>query len=359
VPKKIAVIPGDGIGREVIPAAVSMLRRAAPGALEFTEFDWGAERYLRGGLAMPAGGIETLGRDFDAILLGAVGDPRVPSNAHAAEILLGIRFKLDLFANVRPVKPLHDRLCPLKNLAASDIDFVVVRENTEGPYAGVGGNFKRDTANEVAIELDLNTRHGVERVMRYAFELARARRGCLLMADKSNAMPHGHGLWQRTFAAVRSEYPEVAAEHMYIDALAYQLVRDPRAFDVIVTNNLFGDIITDLAAALQGGLGMAASANLHPGRTGMFEPVHGSAPAIAGRNQANPIGAILSGALMLGDLGFAAAARRVEAAVQRALEENHVTADIGGTLGTIECAGWIEAGIETSADEQEHATEKN
>lgn len=333
--KRIALIPGDGIGPEVIAAARRALEAASPGALEFTALDWGAARYLREGRGMPGDGLETL-RQHDAILLGAVGDPRVPDNRHAVEILLGTRFGLDLYVNFRPVRPLAERLCPLREIPGSSLDFVVIRENTEGPYVGMGGNYQAGTAHEVATEIDLNTRRGVERVLRFGFELARSRpRRRLHMADKSNAMPHAGGLWQRVFAELKPQYAEVAAAHLYVDAMAYQMVRDPRQFDVIVTNNLFGDILTDLAAALQGGLGMAASANFNPGRPpALFEPVHGSAPALAGKDQANPMGAMLSAALMLDHLGLTAEAGRIETAVAAALAARECTADVGGTLGT-------------------------
>src|SRR5215813_7350764 len=290
--KRIAVVPGDGIGKEVIPNALDVLR-ASGAALEFTHFDWGADRYLLDGTTMPEGGFEILARDFDAIFVGALGDPRVPSNIHAKEILLGMRFKMDLYANVRPVKLLHESLCPLKGVKPEHVDFVVVRENTEGPYVDAGGVFKQGTADEIATQEDVNTRKGVERAIRYAFELARRQdRKKVLMSDKSNVMTFAGGLWQRVFKLVAAEYSDLQSQHMYVDALCMHMARDPRQFDVIVTNNMFGDIITDLAAALQGGLGMAASGNIHPGRTSMFEPVHGSAPPFAGKNIANPIGAI-------------------------------------------------------------------
>ncbi len=339
---RIAVIAGDGVGREVIPAAVRVARAAAGDRLEWVEFDWNADYYLRHGAAMPPDGLEQL-RRFEAILFGAVGDPRITTHDYAAGLLLKMRFGLDLYANLRPVRPLDDRLCPLRGIRGDEIDFVVLRENTEGPYAGMGGNFKTGRGEEVAVELDINTRLGVERIQRLAFEMARQRsRRRLAMADKSNAMPHAHGLWLRVFRELQPQFPEIEARHYYADALAYQLVRDPRQFDMIVTTNLFGDLLTDLAAALQGGLGMAASGNLHPGRMGLFEPVHGSAPDIAGRNLANPIGAILSAALMLDFLGLDAAARRVEASAAAAVREGVATPDIGGNWGTAECAAWIE-----------------
>ena len=241
-----------------------------------------------------------LARDFDAIFVGALGDPRVPTNIHAKEILLGMRFKMDLYANVRPVKLLDEALCPLKGVKPEHVDFVVIRENTEGPYVDAGGVLKQGTADEIATQEDFNTRKGVERVIRFAFELARKQgRKKVLMSDKSNVMTFAGGLWQRVFKIVAAEYPEIQTQHMYVDALCMHMARDPKQFDVIVTNNMFGDIITDLAAALQGGLGMAASGNIHPGKTSMFEPVHGSAPPFAGKNIANPIGAISTAAMML------------------------------------------------------------
>jgi 3-isopropylmalate dehydrogenase len=345
--KRIAVLPGDGIGREVIPQAVKVMA-ASGAAVETTEFDWGAARYLADGVTVPAYGFAMLEREFDAILLGAFGDPRVPTNIHAKEILLGMRFKMDLYANVRPVRLLDATLCPLKGVEPSDIDFVVIRENTEGVYGDAGGVFKQGTEDEIAIQEDINTRKGVERVIRYAFDycekhtkLDGSRRTKVLMSDKSNAMTHAGGLWQRVFKEVSREFPQIRAEHMYVDALCMQLVRDPRQFDAIVTNNLFGDILTDLAAGLQGGLGMAASANVHPGKTSMFEPVHGSAPPIAGKNLANPMGAILTSAMMLGHLGLGEQARRIEGAVLEAVRQKKTTQDIGGALGTREVGDWV------------------
>ena len=351
--KKIAVIPGDGIGKEVIPQAVKVLE-ASGAPLEFTYFDWGADRYLNDGTTVPADGFASLARDFDAILLGAIGDPRVPSNIHAKEILLGMRFKMDLYANVRPVRLLDSSLCPLKSIEPKDLDFVVIRENTEGVYVDSGGIFKQGTPDEVAIQEDINTRKGVERVIRYAFEYAihhkkaegtpRAR---VLMCDKSNTMTYAGSLWQRVFKQVAAEYPQIKSEHMYVDALCLQMVREPRSFDVIVTNNMFGDIITDLAAALQGGLGVAASGNIHPGRTSMFEPVHGSAPPLAGKNIANPMGAILTSAMMLNHLGLSNEAQNIEAAVLAAVQQKNTTQDTGGNLGTREVADFIARQVAT------------
>jgi len=342
---RIAVIPGDGIGVEVTGEALKVLRAAASAfgrTLEFEMLPWSADYYLQSGVTIPPNGYAMLRDDFDAIFIGALGDPRVADNRHARDILLGIRFELDLYVNYRPVRLLDERLCPLKGRGVADVNFVVFRENTEGLYVSIGGRFKAGTDDEVAIQEEVNTYKGVHRIVRHAFDYARAnRRKKVCMADKSNAMTQGHALWQRVFRAVGSEYPEIEARHMYIDALALLMVQDPTQFDVIVTNNLFGDIITDLAAALQGGLGLAASGNLHPGRTSMFEPVHGSAPPLAGKNVANPMGAILSAALMLESLDMKQEALAIEAAVKQAVVSGNGTKEIGGTLGTRETGDYI------------------
>jgi 3-isopropylmalate dehydrogenase len=345
--KRIAVIPGDGIGKEVIPQAVKVIL-ATGAAVDLTDFDWGADRYLRDQTTVPPDGFAMLARDFDAILVGAFGDPRVKTNIHAKEILLGMRFKMDLYANVRPVRLLDAALCPLKGVEPKDVDFVVLRENTEGVYTDAGGVFKQGTADEIATQEDINTRKGVERIIRYAFEYCRTHtkldaspRSKVLMCDKSNAMTHAGGLWQRVFKEVSAEYPKITAQHMYVDALCMQMVHDPSQFDVMVTNNMFGDIITDLAAGLQGGLGMAASGNIHPGRTSMNDPDHGSAPPIAGKNQANPFGAILTAAMMLRHLEFTKEADKIESAVLEAVRQKKTTQDIGGSLGTREAGEWI------------------
>jgi 3-isopropylmalate dehydrogenase len=345
--KRIAVIPGDGIGKEVIPQAVRVLE-VVGADLAFTHFDWGADRYLADKTTVPPDGFAMLARDFDAILVGAFGDPRVPSNIHAKEILLGMRFKMDLYANVRPVRLMDTSLCPLKGVEPKDVDFVVIRENTEGVYGDLGGVFKQGTPDEIAIQEDVNSRKGVERIIRYAFEYCSTHkkvdgspRRRVLLCDKSNAMTHAGGLWQRVFKEVGEEYPQIEKQHMYVDALCMQMVRDPRGFDVIVINNMFGDIITDLAAGLQGGLGMAASGNLHPGRTSMFEPVHGSAPPIAGKNIANPFGAILTAAMMLAHLGMGVQAEKIEGAVLEAVRQKKTTTDISGSLGTREAGEWV------------------
>jgi len=343
--KRIAVVPGDGIGKEVTAEAVKAIQ-ASGASVELTHFDWSADRYLKDGTTIPSDGFAMLEREFDAIFMGAFGDPRVPSNVHAKDILLGTRFKLDLYANVRPVKLLDETLCPLKNMKPEDVDFTVVRENTEGVYVFMGGNFKQGTAEEIAIQEDINTRKGVERIIRFAYDYARRhpKRGQeprVLMADKSNVMTFAHGLWQRVFKEVQQEFSDVKSEHMFVDALCLQMVRDPRQFHVIVTNNLFGDIITDLGAALQGGLGMAASGNIHPGKISMFEPVHGSAPPIAGKNLANPIGAISTAAMMLAHLGFSHEGDKIDTAVLEAVRQKKITGDAGGDLGTREAGDWI------------------
>jgi 3-isopropylmalate dehydrogenase len=342
------VIPGDGIGKDVTAEAVKVLTRAGEvfgRPLELEHLPWGADYFLETGITIPPDGYETL-RGFDAIFIGALGDPRTPENRHARDILLGTRFELDLYVNYRPVKLLDEKLCPLKNRGPQDVDFVVFRENTEGLYVSIGGRFKAGTDDEVAIQEELNTFKGVNRIIRHAFAFAESRKLTkVCMADKSNAMQQGHALWQRVFKQVASEYPGIQATHYYIDALAMYMVLDPGQFEVIVTNNLFGDIITDLGATFQGGLGMAASGNLHPGRTSMFEPVHGSAPKFAGKNIANPIGAIASAALMLETLGLAQEAAAIDAAILRAVKDNKVTPDIGGTLGTREAGDYITSEI--------------
>ena len=342
---RIAVIPGDGIGKEVTPEAVKVLRAVAAAgkrALEFVEFDWGADKYLREGVSLPAGAVEMLRDEFDAILFGALGDPRVPTNQHATDILLGLRFKLDLYVNARPVELLHERLTPLRDRTEKDVRIMVFRENTEGLYVGVGGFFKKGTPDEIAVQEDVNSRKGVERIIRYAFEYARRnglKRVC--MSDKSNAMTFAHDLWQRVFKEVRQEYAEIESRHLYIDTLAMEIVRDPRQFDVIVTCNLFGDIISDLGAQLAGGLGLSPSGNIHPGRTSLFEPVHGSAPNIAGKGIANPLGAMLTAGMLLEFLGWKTEAAAVHAMVKEALLKNYLTPDLGGTQKTGEVGDWI------------------
>jgi 3-isopropylmalate dehydrogenase len=347
---KLAIIPGDGIGKEVTAAAVKVLEAVEKRfgrRFQLEYLPWGADYYLESGITIPANGYDHL-REFDAIFVGALGDPRVPDNRHARDILLGTRFELDLYVNYRPIRVLDARLCPIKDRGPADIDFVVFRENTEGLYVGVGGRFKPGTEDEIAVQEEINSWKGVHRIIRHAFEFAKARGlGRVCMADKSNAMADGHALWQRVFKEVAPDYPDIQATHYYIDALAMFMVLDPGQFDVIVTNNLFGDIITDLGAAFQGGLGMAASGNIHPGQTSMFEPVHGSAPRFAGKNVANPIGAIGSVSLMLETIGLADEADAVDAAILQAVRRGNVTQDIGGTLGTSQAGDAITAALLT------------
>jgi 3-isopropylmalate dehydrogenase len=345
---RLAIIPGDGIGKDVTAEALKVLTAISERfgrRLDFEHLPWGADYYLESSVTMPPGGYDQL-REFDAIFIGALGDPRVPDNRHARDILLGTRFELDLYVNYRPVRLLHERLCPLKDRGPDDVNFVVFRENTEGLYVGIGGRFKAGTDDEIAIQEELNTYKGVHRIVRHAFEFAQSRSLTkVCMADKSNAMTDGHALWQRVFRQLAPQYPAITATHYFIDALAMYMVLDPGQFEVIVTNNLFGDIITDLGATFQGGLGMAASGNLHPGRTSMFEPVHGSAPKLAGKNIANPIGAIASAALMLETLGLADEAAAIDAAVLKAVRERQVTQDVGGPLGTREAGDFIAAAV--------------
>ena len=341
----VAVIPGDGIGPEVISEAVKVLEVAAHKhalSLDLEMLDYGATRFLKDGTTLPGTEIERFRRDKDAILLGALGDPRVPDMVHARDILLGLRFGLDLYINFRPVRCLADRFCPLKGKAAEQIDFVVFRENTEGLYADIGGITRKGTADEIAINEDVNTRKGVERIIRAAFGYAVGNHKTrVTMVDKSNAVRFAHDLWRRTFLEVGADYPAIEKEHLYVDALMVHLIQRPQEFQVIVTNNLFGDIVTDLGAALQGGLGMAASANLNPDSVPLFEPVHGSAPALAGKGVANPIAAILTAGMMLEHLEMKAAAADVQRAVLRAVAENKLTADVGGDLSIREVGDFI------------------
>ncbi|MGE5233784.1 MAG: isocitrate/isopropylmalate dehydrogenase family protein [Acidobacteriota bacterium] len=337
-PQRIAILPGDGIGKDVTVEAVKVLEAAAERwalPLELVHLPWSADHYLQTGVSMPAGALEDFRDNYAAILIGAYGDPRIPDMRHAADILLGIRFGLDLYINFRPVKLYDERLCPLKNKGREQIDFVVFRENTEGAYVNIGGIFKKGTPDEIAVQEEVHTRKGVERILRAAFDYARAHgKTKVCMADKSNVMRYGHDLWQRCFAEVQKDYPEITPSHLFVDALTLQMVRAPEQFEVVVTNNMFGDIVTDLGAALQGGLGVAGSANVHPGRVSMYEPVHGSAPKYAGTGRANPVGAVLSVALMLADLGHDEAAREVERAVEQSLRDGQSTVDIGGRLTT-------------------------
>jgi 3-isopropylmalate dehydrogenase len=343
--KSVAVIAGDGIGPEVITEAVRTLevaRELFGFELSLDWFDWGAEKYLATGETLPEGALDMLRSKYDAILAGAFGDPRVKDNKHAADILLGMRSGLDLYINLRPIKLIDSRLCPLKEKGPRDVNFVVFRENTEGMYVFMGGNFKKGTDEEIAVQEEINTRRGVERIITAAFEYARAHgRKRVTMTDKSNVLTYGHDLWQRTFKEVSSGYPDIESNHLYVDVLTMWMALDPARFDVIVTNNLFGDIITDLGAALQGGLGMAASGNINPGRVSLFEPVHGSAPQFAGKNISNPVAATLTAAMMLDYIGFKQPAQSLERAVEDTVRAGLTTQDIGGKLSTTEAGDAI------------------
>jgi len=345
---RVAVIGGDGIGPEVVAAALLVLEAAARRfgfSLAVERLPYSADHYLATGETIPDAAVEHLRGDVDAIFVGALGDPRVPGNEHAKDILLGLRFRLDLYVNLRPVTLLHPTLCPLKAPAAGAasraIDFAIFRENTEGIYVGAGGGLRVGTPDEIQLAEEVHTRKGVERIVRYAFEWAKTHgKTRVTMSDKANAVP-AHRLWGRVFGEVGAEYPGIEREHRYVDALAMELVREPERFQAIVTQNLFGDILSDLAAGLVGGLGVSPSANLHPGRVGMFEPVHGSAPPLAGKNVANPFAAILTGAMMLRELWEAEAATALEEAVRAALAAAVTTPDLGGKSGTSDVAKWV------------------
>jgi 3-isopropylmalate dehydrogenase len=333
----IAVIAGDGIGVEVAEVGVNVLKSVAKRFGFELNFEWlplGAEHYLNTGETLTDEMFAHLRDECDAIFFGAMGDPRVPDMKHAKDILLGLRFRLDLYVNLRPISLMHAEMTPLKRRGVDDLDFVIFRENTEGLYVGIGGNFKRDTLDEVAINEMLNTRRGVERLIRAAFEWATLhgkRRVC--MSDKANVLSYAHGLWQRVFKLVAAEYPDIESRHLYADVLAMEMVRAPQDFDVIVTSNMFGDILSDLGAELVGGLGLAASANLNPGEVSLFEPVHGSAPDIAGQDIANPLAMVLTGALMLNALGHREAGAFLEERVGVLLHRGEVTADLRRSLG--------------------------
>lgn len=343
--QRVAVVPGDGIGTEVVGEAVRVLERAAERygiSLELVPWDLGADLYLDRGVTITEEEFSSLSDEHDAILLGALGDPRVEDHAHARDILLGLRFRLDLYVNYRPCFLLDPGLSPLKRAGEREIRLEIFRENTEGIYANLGGRFKRGTPDEIAIQEDVNTRRGVERIVRAAFEHAAGRgRSRVTLVDKANAMPAAGGLWRDVFAEVAAEHPGLETDAVYVDAMVMDLVRRPERYQVIVTSNLFGDIVSDLAAEVTGGLGLAPSANLHPGRHALFEPVHGSAPDIAGRGEANPLAAIRCAGLLLGHLGHSEAADTVEAAALRSLAEGVRTPDVGGDATTEQVGRWI------------------
>ncbi len=336
--KRIALIPGDGIGKEVVPEGVKVVKAAMEKEgvdFEYTNYDFGADRYLKDGHVLDDADVAEL-KKYDAIYLGAVGDPRLPAGVLERGILLKLRFDMDLYINLRPVKLFDEKYCPLKGKEPKDIDFVVVRENTEDLYCGAGGFLRKGTQHEIATQEMIATRFGAERAIRYAFEVARKRNGKkkVALCDKSNVLTFAHNLWLRTFNEIGAEYPDIEKQHYYVDAICMKFVRNPEIFDVIVTPNMFGDIITDIGAEIQGGMGTAVSGNLNPEGVSMFEPVHGSAPDIAGQGIANPIATILAGAQMLDTLGYDKAAKRIEAAVVKAMETKQTTGDMGGTLST-------------------------
>jgi 3-isopropylmalate dehydrogenase len=352
-PYDIAVIPGDGIGPEVVREGLRVLERVAElegFGVRLTRYPFGADHWLATREVLPDAAFEEI-RGQRAILLGAIGDPRVPVGHLEFGIIARLRFGLDLFVNLRPVKLYAEHLCPIKGKRPEDVDFVVVRENTEDAYAGMYGYFKKGTPDEIATQEILFTRKGVERVMRYAFELARRRGRArkLTLVDKANAV-RAMDLWTRTFEEVGAEYPDIQRDHAYIDAATMWCVKNPEWFDTVVTSNMFGDILTDLAAMVQGGLGIAASGNLHPGRVSLFEPIHGSAPKYAGKNVANPLATVMAVQMMLDYLGEARAAQRIEEAVTGLLRSRRIpslgsdsgltTSEIGDlVLGSLERAG--------------------
>jgi 3-isopropylmalate dehydrogenase len=336
--KRIAVIPGDGIGPEVIAVAVevlSLLRARAALPLEFEHLPYGSQHYLDTGVGLPRAERLRIGRDYHGILLGAVGDPRVPDNLPAREIVLGLRTDLDLYVNLRPIRLISERVTPLKGKGISDIHYTILRENTEGIYGGLGGSQHPFGPNEIATAISVSTHRGVDRMLRAAFEHARLRghdRVCFV--HKANAIPQIFALWLRLYREIAREYPDIAAEEMLVDRAAMEMIRAPEQFRTVVTTNLLGDILSDLAAQTAGGLGLAASANIHPGRMVLCEPVHGSAPDITGKGIANPMAACLSASLLLEVLGFDEPARAIEAAVVWAVREGITTPDLGGTLST-------------------------
>jgi tartrate dehydrogenase/decarboxylase/D-malate dehydrogenase len=350
VTHRIAVLPGDGVGPEVVAESRKALD-ALGLRVSWTELPWGSAWYREHGRMMPEDALETL-RGHDAVLLGAVGDPSVPDHVALWETILEIRQGLDLWANLRPCRLLPGIPTPLAGRGPEDVDFVVVRENTEGEYAGVGGRAHRGLDSEVALETSVFTRAGVRRVVRYAFELAASRGGTLTSATKSNASRFGYVLWDEVVEETAQEFDHVAVERVLVDALAARMVRDPGSLDVVVASNLFGDILTDLAAAIQGGMGMAASANVAPGSEtptpGVFEPVHGSAPDIAGQGIANPMGAIWSAALMLEHLGEDAAAATLMDGLAAVCSGGPHTRDVGGMATTAEVGDAVAAAISAS-----------
>lgn len=324
---KIAVIGGDGVGPEVVEQGLRVVAKAAEKhnfKYETTDLPWDTQHYIDTGKLMGPEDVEEV-RQYDAVFLGAIGDPRVETGLVERATIMGLRFGLDLYINLRPIKVYAEDLCPIKGKKPEDVDMLVIRENTECVYAGVGGNLKAGTPDEVAIGEMVYTRKGVERAIRYAFEAARERnkQKQVTLVDKANAI-RSQDIWTRTFAEVAEEYPDIKTDHAYIDAACMWMVKNPEWFDVVVTPNLFGDIITDLGAMIQGGMGIAASGNIHPGKTSMFEPIHGSAPKYTGKNVANPIATINAAAMMLDFLGEKEAAKEIEGAVANLLVSKRI-----------------------------------
>ena len=341
---KIAVIAGDGIGPEVIREGIKVLDVVAPKygiKFAYEYFDWGGDRYLKSGEVMPKNAIELM-QQFDAIYLGAVGHPDVKAGIIEHQLLLGLRFGLDQYINLRPVKLYPNVDTPLKDKGPADIDYIVVRENTEDMYVGTGGFTHKGQANEVATQVAIYTRMGVERCVRYAYDLAMTRpRKQLTLVDKSNVLTYGHDLWQRVFKEVGEEYPDIKQQHAYVDACCMWMVKNPEWFDVIVTTNMFGDIITDLGAMTQGGMGIAASGNINPNGVSMFEPIHGSAPKYTGKNVINPLATINAASMMLDFLGEKTAAQDVENAIIKALETGKIPHLGAGAIPTDACGDLV------------------
>jgi tartrate dehydrogenase/decarboxylase/D-malate dehydrogenase len=336
---RLAAIPGDGVGPEVVAATLPVLEAALGvegNGLETTELDWGGERFLREGAAMPDDASDTV-RTFDAVLFGAVGRPDVPDHELVWGLIIGLRQQLDLAVNIRPVRAFPG--VPTRVRDTDGVDLVIVRENTEGEYVGAGGLAHAGTGHDLGIEVAVHSRRVIERAAHHAFRLAEARTGRLSLVTKSNAMRHGYPLWDRVVREVAEQHPRVDVETVLVDAMAARMIQAPRSLDVLLASNLFGDILSDLAAVLAGGMGTAPSANIRPELDvpGIYEPVHGSAPDIAGRGLANPVACLLSGAMLLDDLGHGEAAERVRAAVAAALlDPDHHTADLGGRATTTE-----------------------
>jgi 3-isopropylmalate dehydrogenase len=342
--KLVAVAPGDGIGKEVIPCGVELLEvlnQHFDCNLEFIKKDWGAEKWLSHKVGVTDEEIIDLRQNYKAIYFGALGDNRIPNMDHGREILLKLRFELDLYANFRPVKLYNDILTPLKNKNIKDIDFVIIRENTEDIYNSIGGCFKKNTQYEISLDQSIHSKLGIERIIRCAFNYAKFNnKKKVTLVDKSNAIRFGGDLWQRIFTQVANDFNDIKKEHLFVDTAALLMVRNPEKFEVIVTSNLFGDILSDLAAGLIGGLGISPSASVNQNKIGLFEPVHGSAPDIAGSNKANPIAAFLSAGLLLEFLGYNQAKNVIEQSVTNILSKFR-TYDLGGQASTSEMSRLI------------------